>query len=169
MKRKTSFPFVFLSFFRNFATMNNKTLQQPFDFASVPPKWPLCFSEECPCHGECLRFLAGQLAPDDLTLGLAIYPAALKKDVCPHFKEARVKRMAYGFKQLFQEVKKKDNTSLHNQVEAYLGGHSAFYRFNRGERLLNPERQEWILNLFRKYGYTGNLAFDHYCEVYDFR
>lgn len=148
--------------------MNKKTLQLPFDFACVPPQWQLCFCEECPRHAECLRFLASQYAPDSLTWGPAIYPAAYKNGACPHFKEASVKRMAYGFKLLFKEVKQKDYTHLREQMKSYLGSHGAYYRYNRGEKLLTPEQQQWIINLFRTYGYTENLTFEQYREVYDF-
>jgi len=34
--------------------------------------------------------------------------------------------------------------------------------------MLNPEQQTWILDLFRSYGYTTNLVFDHYANVFDF-
>ena len=76
--------------------------------------------------------------------------------------------MAYGFKLLFKEVKQKDYTRLREQMKAYLGSHGAYYRYNRGEKLLNPEQQQWIVNLFRTYGYTENLTFEQYREVYDF-
>lgn len=148
--------------------MNDTTLQQPFDFSSVPPVWQLCFCEGCPRHGECLRFLAGQYAPENLTWGPAIYPAAYKNGTCSHFKAVRFIKAAYGFKSLFREVKQKDYTPLRDRIKDYLGGHGTYYRYNRGERLLTPEQQQWILDLFNKYGYTENLAFEHYREVIDF-
>ena len=31
-----------------------------------------------------------------------------------------------------------------------------------------PEQQQWILDLFRELGYTDDLAFDGYKDIYDF-
>ena len=55
-----------------------------------------------------------------------------------------------------------------SRMKAYLGGHGTYYRYNRGEKLLTPEQQEWILRLFTRYGYSENLSFEGYCDVMDF-
>ena len=144
------------------------TLQQPFNFSDVPVSWLLCFCEGCPRHAECLRYAAGQYVPNDLTWGPSVYPVAWHQGSCQHFKPIRIIHAAYGFKQLFQEVKQKDYTPLREQMKAYLGGHGTYYRYNRGERLLTPEQQQWILNLFARYGYKENLAFDYYRDIIDF-
>ena len=51
---------------------------------------------------------------------------------------------------------------------SYLGGNTTYYRYHNGERLLTPEQQEWIINLFRRHGYTDELRFDEYRDLYDF-
>ena len=50
----------------------------------------------------------------------------------------------------------------------YLGSGGTFYRYRNGERLLMPEQQEWIKNMFTRYGYTDEIEFDGYKEVYRF-
>ncbi|MDY6033294.1 MAG: DUF6078 family protein, partial [Alloprevotella sp.] len=45
---------------------------------------------------------------------------------------------------------------------------TSYYRYQRGERLLTPEQQQWILKLFASKGYTDQLLFEHYVESYDF-
>lgn len=65
-------------------------------------------------------------------------------------------------------MKKKDDTPLRKRVKAYLGGNTTYYRYHHGERLLTPEQQEWIIALFRRHGYTGELGFDKYLDRYDF-
>ena len=140
----------------------------PFDFSEVPPSWHFCFCGECPQHEDCLHFIAGLHLPDDLTWGDAIFPTAYKNGSCRHYKQLRVVRAAYGFAPLFKEVKQKDYTLLRELMKQYLGGHGTYYRYNRGERLLTPEQQEWILQLFARYGYRENLTFEHYKDVVDF-
>lgn len=143
-------------------------INTPFDFKQVPPLWQLCFCSDCPRHEECLRYVAGQHIPDDLEWGPAVYPSALRGGVCRFFKEIRVIRAAWGFDRLFSEVKQKDYTALREKLKRYLGGHGTYYRYNSGERLLTPEQQAWILDLFVRYGYTEDLRFDAYREVLDF-
>ena len=101
--------------------------------------------------------------------GNAVYPTAKKGSQCKLYKEIRVINGAYGFKSLFSEVKQKDYTPLRDQIKDYLGGHGTFYRYNSGDKLLTPEQQQWILNLFDSYGYKKeDLAFEHYKDAIDF-
>ncbi len=138
------------------------------NFDEVPTSWALCFCEGCPRHADCLRYVAGRAVPDNLTWGNAVYPTAYRNGDCRHFRPVRVIHAAYGFRQLFREVKQRDYTPLRERMKAYLGGHGTYYRYNRGERLLTPEQQQWILDLFARYGYTEELAFEHYRDVIDF-
>lgn len=55
-----------------------------------------------------------------------------------------------------------------NFIHYVNGGNTTYYRFHHGERLLTPEQQKWIINLFRRHGYTEELHFDGYRNVYDF-
>ena len=139
-----------------------------YDFEKLSPLWRFCFCEGCPRHADCLRYLTGQQVPASTTCGHAVFPTAYRNGDCPHFKEVRVIRAAYGFKPLFRDVKKRDYSVLISKMKAFLGGHGTYYRYNRGERMLTPEQQQWILGLFTSYGYTENLAFEHYCDLLDF-
>lgn len=139
-----------------------------FNFDEVPRSWCFCFCEGCRKHDDCLRYQTGLLVPDSMTWGEAVFPTAHKKSDCPHFKPIRIIHAAYGFAPLFSNVKQKDYTPLREKLKAYLGGHGTYYRYNRGERLLTPEQQQSILNLFASYGYTEGLSFEHYRDVMDF-
>ena len=93
---------------------------------------------------------------------------AAQRAGCRLFAVGEPKHMAWGFNTIMLEVKSRDEQALRNSMKQYLGGHSNYYRYHNGERLLTPEQQEWIVNLFRRYGYTENLTFDHYAYVFDF-
>ena len=134
----------------------------------IPTSFARCFQSDCPLADTCMRFLAGQYIPDRQTKGEAIYPTARRDGDCKHYKQTRVIHAAYGFGALFAEVKKKDDTPLRDRIKAYLGGNTTYYRYHHGERLLTPEQQEWIIRLFRRHGYTDELHFDGYRDVYDF-
>ncbi len=146
----------------------NTILGTNFDFSDVPVTWPLCFCEACPRHQECLRFLVGTHVPQKLTWGPAIYPSAYQGGDCPHYKQPRIIKAAYGFRLFFRDVKQRDYTLLRDQMKAYLGGHGTYYRYNRGERLLTPEQQQWIRDLFASHGYDKDVDFEGYRNVLDF-
>ena len=140
----------------------------PFDPARIPASFARCFQGDCPKAGACVRFLAGKHVPAGKLSGPAVYPTARRGDDCELYKPTRVIRAAYGFTALFAEVKRKDDTPLRDRLKAYLGGNTTYYRYHHGEKLLTPEQQEWILKLFRRRGYTEELRFDGYRELYDF-
>ncbi len=139
-----------------------------FTYDLVPASWPVCFVANCPLAESCLSHLAGLHLPDDLTIGPAIYPTALRDGKCGHYKKIRKIQAAWGFDTLFTDVKQRDAAPLRSAIKNYLGGNGTYYRYHNGERLLTPEQQEHILALFRQCGYSENLRFDGYREVYDF-
>lgn len=134
----------------------------------IPPSYARCFRSDCPKADTCARFLAGKYIREGQVCGEAVYPSAWQGGDCTMYKQTRVIRAAYGFKTLFAEVKRKDDTPLRNRIKAYLGGNTTYYRYHHGEKLLTPEQQEWIVDLFRRAGYTEELRFDGYRELYDF-
>ena len=54
-------------------------------------------------------------------------------------------------------------------MKSLFGSDRNFYRYNRGEYKLTPERQEEVMAVFRQHGYdTKDLRFEHYEELVDF-
>lgn len=134
----------------------------------IPPSYSRCFQQDCPQAESCLHFQAGKCLKRGIYEGIAIFPNARTANGCKCFHPIRSIMAAWGFQTLFTDVKAKDETPLRNLIKSYLGQHAAYYRYHQGKRKLNPEQQAWIINLFRKWGYTDPLAFDHYEETYDF-
>lgn len=140
----------------------------PFNFASIPPTWELCFNERCPRKDTCMHYLAGQHLPADKMKGNAIYPNALQEDGCKYFVERRLIRAAWGFHKLYLNVKHVDDTPIRHKIQAYLGSRTTYYRYMNGKLTLSPEQQEGIARIFREYGYTEEPVFDHYIYRYAF-
>lgn len=147
--------------------MEEKDIQ--YDFRNVPQNWALCFLEECPVKDKCLRQLVGSHLKSDREFGPSIYPTMKRSDEgCRLFVTSQPKQMAWGFDTLFSNTRYRDVVSLRSQLKKYLGGHSNYYRYHNGQRLLSPQQQEWIIALFKKYHYQDHLKFDHYACVYDY-
>ena len=117
---------------------------------------------------DCIRHLAGTVLSDDVAFGAAVYPTALKNGKFFNLKKIRFTRLAGFFITFFNKVNRKDSPSLRIFIKEYLGGHGTYYRYHNGKLLLTPEQQEWIVSLFLSYGYTENLKFDNYKDIYDF-
>lgn len=136
---------------------------------SIPPTYALCYIHSCPRAHQCMRYRAMALIAPTQKAGVCILPHALDHDGhCEYYREYREIKAAYGFTELLSNVKAKDATPLRVAIKQYLGGHGSYYRYHRGERLLTPQQQEWILSQFRELGYTHSLDFDHYVTTYDF-
>ena len=135
---------------------------------SVPAEYLYCFNTGCPREKECMRHFAAEHIDKEIIVGTAVFPTALQADGgCKRFKLKRVIKAAWGFEKLFREVRERHASLLRDKLKSYLGGNGTYYRYHHGDRLLTPEQQAWILDLFRRYGYTDGLEFDGYREVWD--
>ena len=137
-----------------------------FNFDSIPLTWKLCFNEPCPMKETCMRYFAGRHLPADKTTGPAVYPNALQKGKCKLFVERRVIRAAWGFRKIFLNVKRVDDTPIRREIHQYLGSRPTYYRYMNGQLTLMPKQQTDIINIFREYGYTEDLEFDNYIDRY---
>ena len=139
-----------------------------FDFSTVPLWYALCTNEQCPLRSECLHYLAGSHAPDDMTTALCIMPHNSRDGKCRFFASTQKIRMARGFSHLFDKVLKNDFTQMRKNLTFYLHGAKFYYQYMRGERMLTPEQQQAIKDMFVEMGYTEELVFDGFTFVYDF-
>jgi len=137
-----------------------------FDFSTVPLWYALCTNEQCPLRSECLHYLAGSHAPDDMATALCIMPHNCRDGKCRFFASTQKIRMARGFSHLFDKVLKNDFTQMRKNLTFYLHGAKFYYQYMRGERALNPEQQQWIRQLVKDYGYDWEVPFDSYEEHY---
>jgi hypothetical protein len=144
-------------------------MEQLLDLDRMPARYKRCFLTQCPRRSECLlAFVTEQIAKDELW-GRAVFPSALNAEGgCPFFRSVRPVVMASGFQNLLANTRYSDMKALRVAIKQYLGNQTAYYRVNSGEKLLTPEQQEHILDLFRQFGYTDNLTFDRYVETYNF-
>ena len=138
------------------------------DFECVPKGYLMCFTADCPLHDECMSDQAGQVMPDDIDKGVCVYPTACRNGQCRFFSPVRVVQTARGFGDIFRDVRRSDYSAMLAKLKGYLGTGGTYYRYKNGERLLLPEQQEWIGDLFRHYGCSGDVKFDSYLSTYVF-
>ena len=145
-----------------------KPLKKQFDFADVPSWYVLCHNNLCPMQTSCLRYLAGQHAPDQLEVATCVMPKTLKGGKCRWYDKRNVVVWAQGFSHLFDRVMKKDFTSMRKELTSYLHGAKFYYEYKRGDRPLSPEQQAWIRQFVKSYGYEWEVPFDSFYEDYEY-
>ena len=147
----------------------NKTvtpISQNFDFTRVPSWYVLCANNDCPLKTECLRYLAGKNAPDNLEIARCVMPQTLKNSKCRWFDKITIDVWAAGFTHLYDKVMKQDYTTMRKTITNYLHGCRLYYAYKRGDRALSPEEQQWIRNYVKSFGYDWEVEFDRYFEDY---
>lgn len=133
----------------------------------IPSSWLYCFNANCPRKDDCVRYRSTCAIQKGQTTGYTVYPTALRQDAtCPHFKQLQMIHTAWGFGTMFDEVKAKDAPLLRSLIKHYLGGNGSYYNYHHGRRHLSPEQQEWIKQLFKRFGYT-DAEFDFSQEEID--
>lgn len=137
-----------------------------FDFSKVPSWYVLCTNKECPLKDECMRFMAGSYAPDDLEYATCIMPRTLKDGKCRWFDKITIEVWAAGFTRLYDRVLKSDYTEMRKAITRYLHGAKMYYEYKRGERVLSAKQQQWIRDFVKSYGYDWEVEFDRYFEDY---
>lgn len=141
-------------------------MDKDFDFKQIPHHWALCYVSECPRRDECLRYQACLHAPKGQIRRPCILPTVMQRKQCPQFHPIQKIRVALGFRYLFNNVLARDIAEMRSEIKNYLGNKSAFYNYRKGIRPLYPRQQQWIAQLFSRYGYTHEISFDEYRDIY---
>lgn len=103
------------------------------------------------------------LQKPEQTKGYAIYPDAYHDNKCEHFLQLQMMKMAYGFMNILEELKRKDEASFRVHMTSYFGSKTSYYRYKLGQTGLVPEQQQYVLKWCQQHGYT-NMRFDRYVE-----
>lgn len=148
--------------------MKVSRLSTEFDYSQVPSWYAICHNENCPLRQDCLRYLAGSNAPQNLEMALCVMPSMAKDGHCRLYDKKTVVVMAAGFTTLYDQVLKSDYTHMRKAITKYLHGAKMYYEYKDGRRALNPEQQRWIRDFVAKMGYDFEVKYDRFFEAYVF-
>lgn len=140
------------------------------DFNNISKRWALCPGNGCPRAADCLRHLAYSQAPADVSQWLCVVHTASGDDDCPYYQKAEKKRMAVGMSRIFSGIRSRHmRHRLRVTISEYLGSIGSYNRYKQGQKMLNPEQQQWIQDLIRCSGVEEAVVFDAYVDTYDFQ
>ena len=143
-------------------------MEPEFNYQSAPYGFAHCFNGQCACADKCLRYLLAAHIPSDRKYVTVVNPNNVVSDgkSCPFFKEKRLVRFAVGMIHLYDNLTYRDATIVKRPIYNHFG-RSTYYRIRNRERLITPEEQIFIKNVFRKHGITSEPVFDEYKDDYD--
>lgn len=138
------------------------------EYKDLPSSWAFCFNEQCSKKETCIKYLTTNLIPADVKIGRVVLPTTYADAPCELYHEKRTMTVAWGFDNLFYDVKKRDIKPIRQELFDLLDSRTSYYRYASGEKRLTPTQQQAVLTIFQSHGYpTTSLHFDHYEEVWD--
>lgn len=139
------------------------------DYNSFPVRFARCLNEQCKRGGQCLRRQVALLIPDTDYSVTVVNPAFYKSPTgedCSLFMLDKPQRYARGFSLLFDNLPCKKAAVIKAQMKRYFGS-ATYYRCYHGERLLKPEEQKGIKQIFLQQNIDEDPKFDEYVEYYN--
>ena len=142
---------------------------EKIEFMKIPELWAVCQNVGCPKSAECLRFQACSAIPERFKSWRCVLPNVWRDGECGCFQKAETVIMARGLNRLYKEVHdRRARQDIREELVAHFGSNGSYYRYKDGQRWLNPQQQQYILDLLRKYGCQAEEVFDEYVDTYDF-
>lgn len=130
--------------------------------------YEVCFTTKCPLKNQCLRWLVGQQIPATRSFCICVNPQfeGVSTKKCAFYRNSEKVKLAKGMMHIF-------NNDMPRRVESYVRSklfnrhcRTYYYEYRNGTRLISPDIQEEIRNLFREAGWDKEVQFDGYVEDY---
>lgn len=140
----------------------------------IPCDYAYCLAgkDNCPKADSCLRAIAARLLteskepqPPTIHTVNAMYLEQLPPDShppCPLYRSSEPVRYAKGMTHLFDELPMKQAATVRKRVVCCFTCERYFYHSRNGNRLIPPEEQRKIANVFRSTGLGITPKFDGY-------
>ena len=132
------------------------------DFSNMPKDWAVCFMHDCILKEQCLRYYVAKTLSVSQYSALTVLSSARSGNSCKEFHTMKTERLAWGFSHLFDDVKHVDYRPLRSTMESHFGSRFVYYRYHRGINKLSEGEQQWVDELFQRYGYAAPRVYDNY-------
>ncbi|WP_300700438.1 DUF6078 family protein [Bacteroides sp.] len=139
-----------------------------FDYSQVPYGFGVCASSDCSKASTCLRHIALEHAPLKYSFLPTLTPQKLEamKGNCEYYCPETTVRYAKGFTRAMELLTVRDYGTFRSRLMSYFGRKN-YYLARRGEWLIRPVDQEYIIRLAKSYGVELDDYFDDYVDGYD--
>ena len=144
--------------------------EEPFDYSEVPFHFGMCAESQCTRSETCLRQIALRHTPANVPFILTLNPTWIKgrKGECKYYRSNEKVRYAKGFICTVKALTLQVEETFRTQLILYFGRKN-YYLKRKGEVLLSPEEQTYIISLAKKLGVKQDEYFDAYAERYNWQ
>lgn len=125
----------------------------------------VCHNEACPVHHLCARYERYQQLSEKEQAFAILNPRFIvcNEQGCEHRLTKKTFRMARGFQRMFATMPTGNTYKFWHRTPYY--SESTYCRAKRGAILIDPEMQQELLALLKKYGADTSIGFDEYEEL----
>jgi hypothetical protein len=137
-------------------------------FEDIPFQYGLCLKSDCPLADTCLRHLAVAALPEENDYATIVLPHKCIEDADgkPSYYRSNAKvRHARGFTRVLKTFPVGVLDAFRDRL---IGTYprSKYFKMRRGDILLTPKEQEFIVQTAQNKGFQGEFTFDNYEEHY---
>ncbi|MBQ8047908.1 MAG: hypothetical protein IJ196_08295 [Prevotella sp.] len=128
----------------------------------------VCYLEECPLQGRCLRYMAGKYVPEEAisTTCVSRNHALTGTESCPLYRSSERLEMKWGMTRFYEEMPRRVAVAVKRELEERLG-HTMYYRYRDGLRPVTPRMQRDVERVCRRHGWTKAPVYDRSSADYD--
>lgn len=141
-----------------------------FDYSQAPYSFGVCASADCSKSSTCLRHLALVHAPVSNPFLPTLTPNKLKsmKGNCEYYRPNETVRFAKGFTRTLDSLTVGVSTRFRYRLIGRLGRKN-YYLARKGEYLIKPADQQYIIRLAQELGLKLDDYFDDYVVGYNWQ
>jgi len=152
--------------FRNFVAYSKcMTMLDETTLRAKAKAYDVCFCEECPKHGHCLRWQVGQYVSPSRQMVTCVNPLAehVATDQCPAYRDDMPQRVAKGMVYFYDEMPRKMEVVIKAALIARFT-RVGYYKLRKGDKPITSDKKQVIENVCRAYGWDQPLQFDRYVD-----
>ena len=140
-----------------------------FDYNKIPDRWAMCPQSDCRMAETCLRHQVFLQARLKFKRWMCVLPNPEEEGDCKSYQKAEMVMMAQGFASIYQNVQSREaRAKLRRELTDFFGSKGTYYRYRDGERLINPQMQQDIIDIVHRYAPDVEVFFDNTFMDYDF-
>ena len=141
---------------------------EKFDYSQVPYNFGVCESADCPQASTCLRRIALKHAPVNYPFLPTLTPQRLAamKGRCEYYCPDTTVRYAKGFTHVAELLTVRVAGTFRLRLIAHFGRKN-YYLARKGEYLIKPADQEFIIRQAKELGLQLDDYFDEYVDGYN--
>ena len=147
----------------NMKSKETKTVAQLKEkiFREKAQSFYMCFIDDCPLHGQCLKWLIGQYADTNYQYLLSVNPRnpQVGGENCVLFQPDKRVKMKRGMTRFYHDMPGHLERSIRSALISAFGRRH-YFEMRRGDRLITPDQLNTIINTCHRFGWTAPLIFD---------